>query len=165
MILFSINPSASLFVFGDFSIHYKDWLTYFSGTDRPGELFYNFSITSNVTQMFKFPTWVPDLDFHSSLVFDLFLSSDASICNTMVFPTLLNLAHVVVSVYIYSPSNSECHVSFHCVAYDYLLADCDGLHDHLKGVPWEDVFKLSASAAASELCKWTQIGNEYKSLM
>ena len=34
----SINPSADVFVFGDFNIYHKDWLTYSSGTDRPGEL-------------------------------------------------------------------------------------------------------------------------------
>ena len=28
-----INPSANVFVFGDFSIHHKDWLTYSRGTD------------------------------------------------------------------------------------------------------------------------------------
>ena len=31
----SINPSANVFVFGDFNIHHKDWLTYSGGTDRP----------------------------------------------------------------------------------------------------------------------------------
>ena len=36
-----INPSA-VFVFGDFNINHKDWLTYSGGTDRPGELCYNF---------------------------------------------------------------------------------------------------------------------------
>ena len=40
----SINPSANVFVFGDCNVHHKDWLTYSGGTDRPGELFYNFSI-------------------------------------------------------------------------------------------------------------------------
>ena len=34
----SINPSANVFVFGDFGVHRKDWLTYSGGTDRPGEL-------------------------------------------------------------------------------------------------------------------------------
>ena len=29
----SINPSANVFVFGDFNVHHKDWLTYSSGTD------------------------------------------------------------------------------------------------------------------------------------
>ena len=42
----SINPSAnnpSVFVFGDFNVHHKDWLTCSGGTDQPGELCYNFS--------------------------------------------------------------------------------------------------------------------------
>ena len=38
----SINPSANVFVFGDFNVHHKDWLTYSGGTDRPDELYYNF---------------------------------------------------------------------------------------------------------------------------
>ena len=29
----SINPSANVFVVGDFNIHHKDWLTYSGGTD------------------------------------------------------------------------------------------------------------------------------------
>ena len=32
------NQFANVFVFWVFNIHHKDWLTYFSGTDRPGEL-------------------------------------------------------------------------------------------------------------------------------
>ena len=35
--------------------------------------------------------------------------------------------------------------------------DWDGLHDHLKDVSWMDIFKLSASAAASEFCEWAQV--------
>ena len=35
-------PSANLFVFGDFKVHHKDWLTYSGRTDGPGELSYNF---------------------------------------------------------------------------------------------------------------------------
>ena len=37
-------------------------------------------------------------------------------------------------------------------------ADWDGLCDHLRDVPWEDIFKLGASAAANEFCEWVQIG-------
>ena len=44
------------------------------------------------------------------------------------------------------------------MAYDYSCADWDGLRDHLRDVPWEDTFKLSASAAASEFCEWVQVG-------
>ena len=47
---------------------------------------------------------------------------------------------------------------FHYRAYDYSHADWDGLHDHLRNVPWEDIFKLGPSAAASEFCEWVQVG-------
>ena len=56
------------------------------------------------------------------------------------------------------PSNSQWDVPFYCLAYDYSRADWDGLRDYLRDVPWEDIFKLSASAAASEFCEWVQIG-------
>ena len=46
---FSINPFANVFVFRDFNVHRKDWLTYSSGTDRSGELYYNFSISNDLT--------------------------------------------------------------------------------------------------------------------
>ena len=47
---------------------------------------------------------------------------------------------------------------FHGIVYDYSRADMDGVHDHLRDVPWEDIFKLGASAAASEFCEWLQVG-------
>ena len=52
----SINPSANVFVFGDFNVHHKDWLTYSGGTDQRGELCYNFCIANDLTQMVNFPT-------------------------------------------------------------------------------------------------------------
>ena len=55
----SINPSVNLFVFGDFSVHHKDWLIYSAGTNKLGELHYNFSISNDLNQMVKFPTWIP----------------------------------------------------------------------------------------------------------
>ena len=92
----SINPSANVFIFGNFDIHYKDWLTYSGGTDRPGKLCYNFSISNNLTQMVNFPTWIPDCDSHSSALLDLFISSGASICSTIAFPPLGNSDHVQI---------------------------------------------------------------------
>ena len=56
--------------------------------------------------------------------------------------------HVVVSVSIDFPSNSQRDAPF----------QRDGLRNHLRDVPWEDVFKVSASAAASEFCEWVQVG-------
>ena len=86
----SINPSANVFVFGNFNVHHKDWPTYSGGTDRPGELCYNFSISNDLTQIVNFPTRIPDCDSHSPALLDLFLSSDTSICSTMAFPPLGN---------------------------------------------------------------------------
>ena len=68
----------------------------------------------------------------------------------MALPPLGNSDHVVVSVSIGFPINSKQDTPFHRVAYDYSRADWDSLRDHLRDVLWEDIFKLSAFAAASE---------------
>ena len=75
----------------------------------------------------------------------------------MAFPPLGNSNHVV-SVSIDFPSNSQWDAPFHYIAYDHSRADWYGLCDHLRDVPWEDIFKLGASAAASEFCEWVQVG-------
>ena len=119
----------------------------------------NSVIISNVlTQMVNFPTRIPDCHSHSPALLDLFLSSDASICFTRAFSPLRNSDHVVVSVSIDFPTNSQRDAPFHCIAYDYSRADWDGFYDHLRDVPWEDIFKLCASAAASEFCECVQVG-------
>ena len=146
-----INPSANVFAFTDFNTHFKDWLTYSGGTDRPGEFCYKFSISNDLTQMVNFPTWISDCDSHSPALLDLFISSDASICSTMAFPPLGNSDHVVISVSIDSISNSQQDALFHRIAYNYSCADWGSLHDHLRDVPWGDIFKLSASVAPNEL--------------
>ena len=64
----SINPSANVFVFGDFKVHHKDWLTYSAGTDRPGQLCYNFSISNDLTPVVNFPTQIPDCVSHSPVL-------------------------------------------------------------------------------------------------
>ena len=56
------------------------------------------------------------------------------------------------------PTNLQQDAPFHCITYDYSRADWDGLRDHLRNVPWEYIFKLGASAAASEFCDWVQVG-------
>ena len=52
----------------------------------------------------------------------------------MAFSTLRNSDHVVASVFIDFPSNSQRDASFHHIAYDYPCADWDGLRDHLRDV-------------------------------
>ena len=77
----SNNPSA-VFAFGDFNGNHKDWLTYSGGTDRPGKLCHNFSISNDLTQMDNFPTRLLGCDPQSLVLLGLSLSSDASICST-----------------------------------------------------------------------------------
>ena len=72
---------------------------------------------------------------------DLSISSGASICSTMAFPTLEISDHVVVSVSIDSLTNSKRDTPFHHIGYEYCHADWDGHHDYLRDVPWEDNFK------------------------
>ena len=106
--------------------------------------------------MVNFPTHIPDCDSHSPALLNFFLSSDASICSTMAFPPLGN-SDIVVSVSIDFTSNSQQDALFHVIAYDCSHADWSGLCDHLRHVPWEDIFKVGASSAASEFCKWFQV--------
>ena len=160
----SISSSANVFVFGDFNIHHKDWLTYSSGTDRPGELCYNFSISNDLTQMVNFPTRIPDCDSHSPALLDLFFSSDASICSTMAFPPLGNSDHIVVSVSIDFPSNSQQDDPFHRIAYDYSHADWDSLRDHLRECSTWSYLWNCGSAAASEFYEWVQLELIYISI-
>ena len=121
----SINPSANVFVFGDFNVHHKDWLTYSGGTDRPGELCYNFSISNDITQIVDFPTRIPDCDSHSSaLLIYFFLLMLVFVLQWLSL--LWETDHVVVSVSIDFPINSKQDTPFHCVAYDYSRADWDG---------------------------------------
>ena len=94
--------------------------------------------------MVNFPTQIPDCNSHSPALLDSFLSSETSICSTMAFPPLGNSNHVV-SVSIDFPSNSQWDAPFHYIAYDYSRADWYGLCDHLRDIPWEDIFKLGAS--------------------
>ena len=68
----------------------------------------------------------------------------------MAFPPLGNSDHVAVSVFIDFPSNSQWDAPLYCIVYDYSCGEWDGLHHHLRDVPWEDIFVLSASAASSE---------------
>ena len=75
----------------------------------------------------------------------------------VAFPLLANSDHVVVSISIDFPSNSQRDAPFHRKAYDYSRADWGGLCDHLRDVPWEDMFKFSASAVVSEFCECVQV--------
>ena len=80
-------------------------------------------LSQMTTQMVNFLTWIPDCYYHCPALLDLFVSPDASICSTMAFPPLGNSDHVVVSVSVDFPSNSQWDTPFHPIAYDYSRAD------------------------------------------
>ena len=50
---------------------------------------------------------------------------------------------------------------FHCIGCDYYRPDWDSPFDHLRYVPWEDIFIFTASAVASEFREWVQVGIDY----
>ena len=100
--------------------------------------------------MVNFPSRTPDYDSNSPALLNLFLSFDASTCSIKAFPPLGNSDHVVVSVSIDFPSYSERDAPFHHIAHDYSGADWESIRDYLKDVPWMNISKPSASAAASE---------------
>ena len=115
------------------------------------------SVIIFLSQM-TFHTQIPGCDSHGPALLDLFLTSDTSICFTMAFPPSGNSDHVVVSVSIDFPSNCQRDAPFHRIAYDYSHADWDSLWDHLRDVPWEDIFKIGASATAGEFFVRVQVG-------
>ena len=90
--VFLINPSANVFVFGDFNVQCKDLLTYSGGTDRHGELWW---LTWWITEIINFSTRIPECDSHSRALLNLFILYDASICSAIAFPPLENSDHFV----------------------------------------------------------------------
>ena len=74
-------------------------------------------------RLVNFPTLIWDWGSHSPALLDLFLSSDVSICSTMAFPPLGNSDHVVASLSIEFPSDSQRDGLFHHIAYEYSHAD------------------------------------------
>ena len=151
----SINSSANVFVFGDFNVRHKDWLTYSGRADKPGELCYNFSISNDLTQTFLLRSLTVTL---TVMLFWIYL-----FILTLLFVLQWLLLHREFLIMLFSqfpwifPSDPKRDAQFQCIAYDYSRVDWDGLRDYVRDVPWEDIFKLDASAAASEFCEWIQV--------
>ena len=144
-----------MFFFGDFSIYLKDWLTYSVGNNRPSELCYKFGISNDLTQMVYFPTWLIDVTV-TGLLFWIYLFSMTLVFYN-VFPSNGKFWSCCCLSFHNFPINSKQDALLHCIAYDYSYADWNGLRDHLRDVTREDIFKLSASAEASEFCEWVQV--------
>ena len=80
-------------------------------------------------------------------------------CSTMAFPPL-GISDHVFSISIKFLINSKQYAPFYHIPYDHSHADENGLCHHLRDVSWEDIFKLSASAAGGEFCECLPIGIE-----
>ena len=103
--------------------------------------------------MVKVPCRIPDCDSHSSALLDFFLS--------LVFVLQCGFQSgimIMLSQFPFTFHQFTIGCPFHHIVYDYSCADWDSLHDHLRDAPWQDIFKLGVSAAASEFCDWVQVG-------
>ena len=137
-----------------FVFMYSFWLNFIY--HRWGSL--DFSISNDPTQMLNFPTWIPDFPPFLLFRISFFL---LRLVFTLQGPcSIWKFWSFVVSVYIDFSSNSKWDAPFHCISYDCSCADQDCLCDHLRDVPWEDIFKLNAPATAAdgEFCEQVQVG-------
>ena len=91
--------------------------------------------------MVNFSAWIHNCNSHSLAALYLFLCFSVSVGSTMSFSLLGNSDHVVVSLSIEFPSNSQRDTLFYYIAYDYFLADWGSLCDHLRDVSWGDICK------------------------
>ena len=115
--------------------------------------FFCFSIFSRF-----FDNWLDFCDFSVTLI-DL-LKKHIKYKNATA-TTNINLNYIPLTQWFphwFLPDSTHRDAPFHRIAYDYSRPDWGGLCDHLRDVPWEDIFKLGASAAASEFCEWVQVG-------
>ena len=55
------------------------------------------------------------------------------------------------------PSNAKGDAPFYHKPHDYSHDDWDDIHDHLRDVPWENVFKLGTFSAATEFRGWVHV--------
>ena len=91
------------------------------------------------------------------LLLDLSLSSDTSIFFYNGFPSIGKFWSCRLSFHWLSIKfKTGCPVSLHSLW--LFLCWLGWSCDHLRDVPWKDIFKLDASAAASEFCEWVQVG-------
>ena len=106
--------------------------------------------------MVNFPTWIPNCDSHSPALLDFFL-----LMLVFVLQWLSLFWEILVMLLSQFPLNFH-HVHNGIPVFMALpmtiLVLIGTLLDHLRDAPWKDIFKLSASSAASEFYEWVQVG-------
>ena len=105
--------------------------------------------------MVNFSTQIPDCDSHSSALFNFFLLTQVFVLQWLSIHWEI---HIIFLSQFPLTFHQICIRMSHFIALLLTRADYDSRNDHLKDIPWEDVFRLSASVAASEFCEWVQVG-------
>lgn len=154
----SLHPSAKIFVFGDFNVHHSNWLKFSNGIDLPGQSCYNFALSHDLSQIVEFPTRIPDCQAHRPALLDLFLTSSPDNCAVKPLPALGSSDHCVVAVTVDFMVQNKKDAPFHRTVFDYSRADWDGFRDHLRDIPWDNIFEQGVSLAATEFSEWMRIG-------
>ena len=140
-----------LFVFGHFNIHHKSWLTYSGGIDRPGELCYNFWILNDLIQLVNSDL---RLWFSPSCSFGFVSFFWCKYLFYNGFPSIGKFwSCFCLSFHWHSIKfTMGCSISSHSL---WLFLCRLGWSPW--SFPWQDIFKLSDSASASDFCKWVQV--------
>ena len=151
--IFSINPSANMFVFGVMSI---------KGAGLPilVEVIHPVSSVIVILSQATLIRWLTFLLGSQTVILTVLLFWIDLFLLTLVFfySGFLSIEKCCCFSFHWLSIIFTTRSPFHHIAYGYSWADWDGLRDHLRDVPWEGNFKLSASAAASEFCEWVQVG-------
>ena len=116
----SLNKHVCLCIcFWRLNVHHKDWLTYSGGTNIPGELCFNLSISNDLTQMVNFPQ-----PCSFGFVFLLML----------VFVQQWISLHWEIQIMLSQFLLTSHQLIFQFIAYDYFRGYWDGLHNHFRYV-------------------------------
>ena len=107
-------------------------------------------MAQDLTQIVDFPTRIHDRNDRQPYLLDLFLCSNPDSCTVASHPPLGESDHMVVSVDVKFVVKSTNEHPYHSTIYLYNKVDWDGLSDHLRDVPWLDIFKHDATYAAEE---------------
>ena len=143
----SINPSANVFVFGDFNVYHKDWLTYSGGNDR---LVNSDIIFLSQTALLR---WLTFLLGSKTVILPVLLVWICFFLLMLVFVLQWFSVHWEILIMLLSQFPLIFHQIHNRIPHfiALLMTILKYFRDYLRDVPWEDIFK--PSAAASEIFK------------
>ena len=117
---------------------------------------YNFSISIDLTQMVNFPTWISDCDSQSPALMDFFFLMLEFVLQWLSLHWKILI--ILLSQFPLTFHHTHNGVTHFTALLMTILMLIGMVCDHLSDFPWEDIFKLGASAAVSGFCEWVQVG-------